>query len=160
MLPAVGGLVRSARLQMLATAPVGRRLFRCPVYRRFGYDYWQQLDTGELVVGGARDRGGESEWTSVAELSESVQAHLDDLVREVASEPESGPVEVTHRWAGIVGYTASGLPLVRALGDGIFVAGGYCGTGNVIGAIAGRAIVELALDGSSGQAELFDSAAT
>ncbi len=154
VVPALGPSVRSARLQMLATAPLDETVAPRPVYRRYGLDYWQQLASGEIVLGGCRDAGGEAEWTNEADPSDAVQRALDRLLR-------SGPgvdARVTHRWAGIVGYTASGLPIVRAAGKGLFVAGGYNGTGNVVGALAARGLVGLALDGRSELAALIDGA--
>jgi len=154
VVPALRGVVRSVRLQMLATARLGRVVASRPVYRRHGFDYWQQAVTGEVVLGGCRDIGGESEWTTDATPSAPVQGALDRLLRTIV-----GPdAVVTHRWAGIVGYTTTGLPAVRAVAPGVFVAAGYCGTGNVIGALAGRALVELALEGSSTLAQLLDGA--
>ena len=153
VVPSLSGVVRSARLQMLATVPVADRVTDRPVYRRYGYDYYQQLPSGELAVGGARDAGGEAEWTTVATTSPTVQGALDRLLGDTIGVD----ARVTHRWAGVVGYTASGLPVVREVTPGVFAAGGYCGTGNVIGWIAGRALVELALDGRSASAELFDA---
>ncbi|MHB1988733.1 MAG: NAD(P)/FAD-dependent oxidoreductase [Acidimicrobiales bacterium] len=152
LLPALASSVRSARLQMLATAATPSVIAARPVYRRYGYDYYQQLPGGQLVVGGARDVGGDAEWTVAAETSAPVQGALDRLCVETIGVD----LAVTHRWAGVVGYTRSGLPLVREYAPGLFVAGGYCGTGNVIGRIAGRALVELALDGHSKAAQLFD----
>lgn len=55
LLPELKGRVRTARLQMLATAPVAMRYTR-PVYRRWGYDYWQQLPDGRIALGDARRR--------------------------------------------------------------------------------------------------------
>ncbi len=152
LLPSLEGVVRSARLQMLATEPLGRIVAERPVYRRYGYDYYQQVPTGELLLGGARDLGGEGEWTTKAHPGPVVQSVLERLAEQLG-----GPARVSHRWAGVVGFTASGLPVVREVDDGVFAAGGYCGTGNLIGRIAGRALVELALDGSSEMAELFDA---
>jgi hypothetical protein len=52
---------------------------------------------------------------------------------------------VTHRWAASVGYTGSGLPFLGEVRDRVWAAGGYCGTGNVIGALCGRAAAARAL---------------
>jgi gamma-glutamylputrescine oxidase len=41
LMPELKGRVRTARLQMLATAPAPEVKFTLPVYRRYGYDYWQ-----------------------------------------------------------------------------------------------------------------------
>jgi glycine/D-amino acid oxidase-like deaminating enzyme len=55
LLPELAGEVTTRRLQMLATAPdVGVVLSR-PVYRRWGLDWYQQLPTGEVLLGGGRD---------------------------------------------------------------------------------------------------------
>lgn len=152
LVPVLDGSVRSARLQMLATTPLGHEVASRPVYRRYGLDYWQQLATGEVVLGGCRDLGGADEWTTEAVPSESVQRGLDRLLA-------SGlgiHAQVTHRWAGIVAYTANRLPVVREVTPGLFVAGAYSGTGNVIGPLAARGLVELALDGRSELASLLD----
>lgn len=157
LLPELAGVVRSARLQMLATAPLGERVTDRLAYCRHGYDYYQQLASGELLLGGCRDIGGESEWTNEALPSPAVQLALDALLAQLVGPIGLPTPPVTHRWAGIVGYTRSGLPVMRRVADGVYAAGGYCGTGNVIGRIAGRALVELALDGQSAMAELFDA---
>jgi glycine/D-amino acid oxidase-like deaminating enzyme len=178
LLPSLRGSVRSARLQMLATAPIAHRITDHVVARRNGYDYYRQLPSGEIVLGGGRDIGGEAEWVDgvapqASETSEEVQAWLDSLLGEVAAQrADAGLAEagagvggragaaqapvVTHRWAGIAGYTESGLPVLRAMGDGIYAAGGYSGTGNLVGRLAGVALAELALHGRSAIAELFD----
>ena len=51
--PQFEGKVRTARLEMLATAPFPFRFSR-PVYTAFGDIYWQQLTNGSLVVAHGR----------------------------------------------------------------------------------------------------------
>lgn len=41
LIPELKGRVRTARLQMLATCPAPEVKLALPVYRRYGYDYWQ-----------------------------------------------------------------------------------------------------------------------
>jgi glycine/D-amino acid oxidase-like deaminating enzyme len=145
VLPQLAGRVRTARLQMLATAPLtehGR--LPCPVYGRWGYDYAQQLPSGRLFVGGGRDRFVEDEWTTDAEPTEPVQAYIDTVAARMAG----GPVQVTDRWAASVGFTPDGRPLCTTVADGVVAIGGYNGTGNLIGPVAARAAVALALDGT------------
>jgi glycine/D-amino acid oxidase-like deaminating enzyme len=54
---------------------------------------------------------------------------------------------ITHRWAGLFGNTSDRLPLVGPVPgkDGVWVAAGYAGRGNVMGLacgeMLGRAIV-------------------
>lgn len=144
LVPEVAGRVRSTRLQMLATAPTDEVEIPCPVYARWGYDYWQQLPTGEVVLGGCRDLFADDEWGAPAEPSADVQRALDVVLADVVG-VRAAPV--THRWAGVVGYTADGLPVVDEIRAGVWAVGGYSGTGNVVGAVAGRGAVRLALEG-------------
>jgi gamma-glutamylputrescine oxidase len=134
------GRVRSTRLQMLGTAPAAPRFPR-PVYFRWGYDYWQQLPDGRVVLGGGRDRYVEAEWGAGAEPSEEVQDGLEALLRG----PLGVEAPVTHRWAGVVGYTDDFLPVFEAVRPGVLAVGGQNGHGNVIGSAAARAAAQIAL---------------
>ena len=58
VLPELAGRVRTARLQMLATAPAPEVSFPRPVYRRWGYEYWQQLPNGSIALGDHTPLGG------------------------------------------------------------------------------------------------------
>ncbi|MEP7002420.1 MAG: FAD-dependent oxidoreductase, partial [bacterium] len=131
LLPELSPEVRTARLQMLATAPTNEVQFARPVYARWGYDYWQQRPDGAIALGGARDVGGEAEWTHEVATSERVQAALEHRLRKQLG--VSAPV--THRWAASVSYTLNELPIVREVRDGVWAIGGYSGTGNVIGSL-------------------------
>jgi glycine/D-amino acid oxidase-like deaminating enzyme len=141
LLPELAPVVRPVRLQMLATAPTHDVSVPRPVYLRDGYEYWQQLPDGRVAVGGFRDVGGADEETEDASPTAAVQAAIELLLRERIG--VSAPV--TARWAATVGYTRSGLPFVGQVRDGVYAAGGYCGTGNVVGALCGRALAALAL---------------
>jgi gamma-glutamylputrescine oxidase len=142
--------VRPTRGQVVVTAPLGEELYRCPHYARYGYDYWQQTPDLRLVVGGFRDTAVDEEWTAREETTPGIQARLDAYAEELAG----GPVEITHRWAGIFGMTENLLPVVGRVRDGVWAACGYSGHGNVLGlacgelvgrAIAGRPAPELSL---------------
>jgi glycine/D-amino acid oxidase-like deaminating enzyme len=143
LLPQLAGRVRTARLQMLATAPVQTGRLPCPVYGRWGYDYAQQLPDGRLFVGGGRDRFLGEEWTHAVAPTPAVQAHIETVARRMAGTP----VDVTHRWAASVGFTSDDRPLCTGVDEGVVAVGGYNGTGNLVGPVAARAAVALALDG-------------
>ncbi|MCU1594332.1 MAG: FAD-dependent oxidoreductase, partial [Frankiales bacterium] len=112
------------------------------VYQRDGYEYWQQLPDGRIAMGGFRDLGGDEEETSSDQPSEPVQAALDGLLRRLGI-----AAEVTHRWAASVGYTDDALPYLGEVRQGVWAAGGYCGTGNVVGALCARQLVSNVLGG-------------
>jgi gamma-glutamylputrescine oxidase len=149
VLPELAGRVRTARLQMLATAPTTERVMACPMYSREGYEYWQQTPDGRIAVGGFRDKAGASEWTHDASPTAAVQSMLERFLRETLGVH----APITHRWAASAGYSDNGLPVLQEVRAGVFAIGGYSGTGNVIGALCGRAIVALAVDGDRRPAE-------
>lgn len=144
VLPSLDGRVRTARLQMLATSPLGPPVVPCPVYGRWGYDYVQQSPDGRLFAGGGRDRFVDDEWTDATDPTPGVQAHIE----QVAARFLGVPFEVTHRWAASVGFTADGRPLCTEVAPGVVAVGGYNGTGNLVGPVAARAALAYALDGT------------
>jgi len=151
LLPALAGRVRTARLQMVATVPLPRVRFPHPVYMRYGYEWWQQLPDGRIALGGFRDRAGGPEWTHAAEPHATVQEMIDGFLRGTLGVD----APVTHRWAASVGYTDDGLPVLDEVERGVWACGGYSGTGNVVGAICGRAAAQLAVSGRSELAGVF-----
>jgi len=140
LVPELSGRVRSARLQMLGTAPTTEVALTCLVSARYGFDFWQQLPDGSVVVGGGRDRALEAEWTASNEPTVVVQDYLDGILRERLQVR----APITHRWAATVSYTGTGLPVLEEVRTGVWAFGGYCGTGNLLGALCGRAAARAA----------------
>lgn len=134
ILPELDGRIRTARLQMLATAPAPEVAFDRPVYWRHGYEYWQQLPDRTIALGGFRDQERENEWTLDGEPTESMQSRIETFLREQLR--VTAPV--THRWAASVGYTKDGLPVCEEVRPKIWAVGGYNGTGNIVGALTAR----------------------
>jgi glycine/D-amino acid oxidase-like deaminating enzyme len=145
ILPELAGAVRDVRLQMLATEPATEIRLARPVYARYGYDYWHQLPDGRVAVGGWRDRTIATEWTDEVAVTEVVQRGLETILRDRIGVH----AKVSHRWAGTVAYTATGLPIIRQVHPGVWAIGGYCGTGNIIGALCGRGVAQLAALGQT-----------
>lgn len=151
VLPELEGRVRTARLQMLGTAPADDVEVPQPVYVRYGYDYFQQLPDRSIALGGFRDRFEDQEWTYDATPSLAIQTTLESYLRKSIGTS----AEITHRWAASVGYTDGPLPVCEEVRSGVWAIGGYSGTGNLVGALAGRAVAALALGQSSELAPLF-----
>jgi gamma-glutamylputrescine oxidase len=145
VVPELAGRVRTVRLQMIGTAPATDVHYERPVYSRYGLDYWQQLRDGRIALGGFRDVGGDTEWTHDARPSAEVQAAIERCLRERVR--TSAPI--THRWAALVSYTDDGLPVAEEVRRGVWATGAYNGTGNVVGALCGRAVAQLAVSGST-----------
>ncbi|WP_375476915.1 NAD(P)/FAD-dependent oxidoreductase [uncultured Jatrophihabitans sp.] len=149
LLPQLRGRVRTARLQMLSTAPLAEARLPCPVYSRHGYDYAQQRPDGRLFVGGGRDLFAADEWSADAEPTGQVQRWIEAVAARMAGEATGALPAVEHRWAASVGFTLDARPLCTMVDDGVVAVGGYNGTGNLVGPVAARAAVALALDGAA-----------
>ncbi len=141
LLPELADEVRTARLQMCATAPTRAGVLRRPVYRRWGWDYAQQRPDGALLLGGFRDAALEEEWTHDDAPTAVIQGCLERWLR--VDLGVSAPV--THRWGARVAYTPNGAPICRMVRPGVFAIGAYSGTGNVVGALCARRAVRWAL---------------
>ena len=140
LLPELAPRVRIARLQMLATTPVLPIRWPQPCYARYGYDYWQQLPDGRLLVGGYRDHHVHDEWTESDTPTDAIQSLLDRHVRDTLGVH----AQITHRWAASVSYTDTELPIFEQVRPGVWAIGAYSGTGNVVGAMCGRAAARAA----------------
>jgi gamma-glutamylputrescine oxidase len=118
--------IQPRRAQMLASAPQGRTLSERPTYSHFGYRYWRQMPTGEMLIGGWRDTAMEVEVGYDEQPNEPIQVHLERHLRQLGGEGE-----VTHRWAGTMGFTDSGLPLVGPVEGmpNVYLCAGYNGHG-------------------------------
>jgi len=118
--------IQPRRAQMLASAPDAARLSDLPTYSHFGYRYWRQLQTGQVLVGGWRDTAYEVEVGYDEQPTAGIQAHLDAQLKSMGAQ-----APVTHRWAGTMGFTESGLPLVGPV-DGmknVYICAGFNGHG-------------------------------
>jgi gamma-glutamylputrescine oxidase len=143
LVPELDARIRATRGQVLVTEPLPKLVFPRPHYARRGYDYWQQTPERRLVIGGSRDVGLDDEWTEEEATTAPVQERIESLVRKLLGRSP----RVTHRWAGIWGTTDDLLPFVGAVPgqDGVWVAAGYSGHGNVLGFACGGLVARALL---------------
>ena len=140
VLPELAPRVRTARLQMLATAPAHDVIIPRPIYWRDGFEYWQQLPDGGVALGGFRDTEIDAEWTCDATPTPGIQQRLEQFLREHIGTH----AEITHRWAASVAYTHTGLPICEEVRSGVFAIGAYSGTGNIVGVVCAQDAVDWA----------------
>ena len=138
LLGSLEGLIVPTRGQVIATEPLGESLFEVPHYGRHGFDYWHQPEDGRIVAGGFRDVSLQDEFTADEVTTPLVQDALEEFVTGLVGRP----LRVDYRWAGIFGMVLDFLPVVgRVPGrEGLWVAGGYSGHGNVLGLACGEAV--------------------
>ena len=149
LLGPIEGLIIPTRGQVIATEPVPDRLFEVPHYGRHGFDYWHQDEDGRIVAGGFRDVSFDTEFTADEQLTEPVQNALHAFVDGLVGRE----LRVDYAWAGIFGMVMDFLPVVGRVPelDGVWVAGGYSGHGNVLGFACG----ELVAKAVTGTTQLF-----
>jgi len=107
--------IHPARAQMLEALVDPAPRWPQPVYTRGGADYWRDLGDGRILLGGCRDAGGAAEACDDARPSDVVQAALDGLLRSLV--PETSRVQVTRRWAGLMGFTPDERPVAGPIDD-------------------------------------------
>ncbi len=156
LIPELDDAIWPARGQVVATEPLADQLFDYPHYARHGFDYWQQLPDRRIVLGGFRDFSILSEMTDEEVTTQAIQDALDAFLVELLGELP----RVEYRWAGIFGLTQDLLPLVGRVPehDGVWVAAGYSGHGNVMGFMCGRLVADAILGRADPLLELFDPA--
>jgi gamma-glutamylputrescine oxidase len=148
------GLIVPTRGQMIATEPLSERLFDRPHYGRHGFDYWQQRPDGRILVGGFRDSALHEEFTTDETTTPAIQGALESFVAELVGRR----LRVDYRWAGLFGLVMDFLPVVGQVPgeEGVWVAGGYSGHGNVLGLLCGELVAEAMLGRGAPELALFD----
>lgn len=139
LVPDYAGRVRARRLHMVATEPLPPALEHL-VYARWGYEYLQQRPDGRILAGGFSDVDGDGSYTD----SDSGSPEIWERVERYLRDDLGADGGVSHRWAGVVGYSDDSLPYVGEVPGrpGLYVSGGYSGVGNVPGFMCGRDIAD------------------
>jgi gamma-glutamylputrescine oxidase len=142
--------VRAVRGQMLATAPIVRRVFPRPAYAHRGYRYWRQRSDGRVLVGGWRDTAAREELGEEERTTERIQSQLERFLRAHCAD-----ATVTHRWAGTMGFSHDALPYVGRLEDGVLVNAGFTGHGMAFATATGELVADLARGAQRTETDLF-----
>jgi gamma-glutamylputrescine oxidase len=142
--------VRPVRGQMLATAPVTRRVFERPAYANRGYRYWRQRPDGRLLVGGWRETAEDEEVGEEERTTPRIQQQLERFLREHCAD-----ATVTHRWAGTMGFSHDALPYVGRLDSGVFVNAGFTGHGMAFATATGELVAALLRGEKRNETDLF-----
>ncbi len=156
LVPTLDAVMQPVHGQVLVTEPLGTRLYDCPHSARHGFDYWQQTPEGNLVLGGRRDASLEAEYTNDEVITDTIQRALESFAEQLIGEPP----RVVHRWAGIFGAIDDRLPLAGRIPgrEGLWVAAGYSGRGNVLGLACGELVAGAILGRPAPELQLFDPA--
>ena len=93
--PRARSRVRARRLHMVATEPLSERLVDCPVYARWGFEYFQQPPDGRLLAGGFSDLDGDGSYTDRYEGNPAVWERIERYLAETL-----GVRARSARWVG------------------------------------------------------------
>lgn len=127
LLPMLAPVVVPRRGQMLSTAPLAERLDPRPVYANYGYQYWRQMPDGRLVIGGWRNLDFDGETGFDTNPTPAIQTAIEGGVRDLFP----GGATLERRWAGTMGFSRDGRPLVGWLDAArhLAVCAGFTGHG-------------------------------
>lgn len=162
--PFFRGKVHPQRGQIQVSEPAPL-VFPVAGYSHFGYYYFRQVPEANLpgmgrwLIGGARHlnfaaEAGHTDENVTAKVQADIAAYTAQYFPELANVP------ISHRWAGTMGFTDDGLPLVGELPDlpGVFYCVGFNGHGMGLGIkVAERAFGLMAEGVHPG---IFDGART
>lgn len=168
LLPQFEDIVKPRRGQMLGLAANGRTL-AASYYANDGSEYFRQAADGTIVVGGCRTYFAEEEVGFEDRVTARVQDALERFARAMLGYGANEELPITSRWAGTMGFSPDGLPLIGpvALGEGgtddrsltrkaslhstnspVWFCGGFTGHGMSMGYKAAHAAVDAMLQGS------------
>ncbi|HEX2622845.1 MAG TPA: FAD-dependent oxidoreductase, partial [Phototrophicaceae bacterium] len=109
------GKVTPIRAQCLVTEPLDAPVINTCGYSDYGYMYYRMTFDGRLLIGGGRKQNKPLENdTTDDRINTPVQSVLDAYLKDRFPEVTA---PVGRRWAGIMGFTPDGLPLVGTLPD-------------------------------------------
>jgi glycine/D-amino acid oxidase-like deaminating enzyme len=114
-----------------------------PCYANFYLDYFRQTPSGQLLIGGFRQVEKATEVGTSDHITGPIQSALHDFV--ITHLPQFTDAKVTHRWSGVMGFSADGQPMVGALPDDpqVFFAGGYTAHGVGLAFHTGKRLVDV-----------------
>ncbi|MEL7473587.1 MAG: FAD-binding oxidoreductase [Planctomycetota bacterium] len=140
-------LVQANRGQMLAVRAPDLRL-DASYYANFGGEYFRATHDGHLVIGGFRKSDAPAERTQSDAVSDVVQSRLQSLAERLLAAPP-GALGAAARWAGSMGFSVDGMPLIGPVGADrlVWFCGGYTGHGMSLGVRCAEAAIDAMLDG-------------
>ena len=139
------GAIVPARGQILVTQPLPP-LLPFSFGNNFDKEYGRQTPTGQLLCGGYRRLDiGEGLGTYEERVTAPVLSGIARCLDELFPALRGNGVKIMRAWAGIMGFTADGLPLIGryAPAPGLTVAAGFNGGGFSWGAAVGIIVADV-----------------
>ncbi|MBC7415763.1 MAG: FAD-binding oxidoreductase [Herminiimonas sp.] len=134
--------IEPARGQVLVTEPIPDLAWRGCHHFDEGFYYFRNVGN-RILLGGGRNRDFQGERTTEIAVTAPIQEVLQLMLEKIILPDRT--VAVTHRWAGLMGFTVDKQPVVQKLSPHVAVGFGCNGMGVALGAeIATRTAALLA----------------
>lgn len=144
LLPELADRIIPNRGQMLALRAPSARLDHA-YYANHGGEYIRPVAHGLIAVGGCRASDAAAERLAPDEPTPAIQSRIEAFAADLLG----GSFEVVHRWAGTMGFTPDGLPLIGPLcSPRLWVCAGFNGHGMSLAVRSTRAAIDAIFDGS------------
>ncbi len=100
-----------------------------PCYANFVLDYFRQVPSGELIIGGFRQLQKDTELGFSDQISDIIQNALENFI--LHHIPKARNAKITHRWTGVMGFSVDGQPMIGSLPEDpqIYFVGGFTAHG-------------------------------
>lgn len=102
LLPEFSQIIKPQRGQIIVTAPMPQ-MIQGPCYLTQHLCYFRQFQTGEILIGGFRNKDAENENTAVDQTTEKIQTALEDFAKTYFDNTKD--IQINHRWSGIMGFS-------------------------------------------------------
>jgi glycine/D-amino acid oxidase-like deaminating enzyme len=132
--------VQPARAQVLITKPIENLSIKGTFHLDKGYYYFRNIDD-RILLGGGRNLDFKGEETTDLNQSTLIQNKLEELLTTIIL--PNTPLEIDHRWSGIMGIGNTKNPVVKQLGNHMFCGVRLGGMGVAIGSLIGKDLAGL-----------------
>lgn len=134
--------IKPGRGQVLITSPIALK-FKGVFHFDEGFFYFRNVGN-RVLFGGGRNIDFMGEETTELQTTKRIQDRLEELLYSVILPDTS--FEIEHRWAGIMGFSNSKLPIVQKSSANVVVGFGCNGMGVALGSETGRETAQLLLE--------------
>jgi len=132
--------IQPCRGQVLVTGPIKGFKIKGTFHFDQGYYYFRNLNN-RLLLGGARNKDFEGEYTDQLEISQPIQQELEHFIKKHLL--PGLDFTITDRWSGIMAMGKEKLPIVKALSNRTFCSVRMSGMGVALAPETGLQIAEI-----------------
>ncbi|WP_420320829.1 NAD(P)/FAD-dependent oxidoreductase [Flagellimonas sp.] len=132
--------VLPARAQVLVTKPIKNLKIKGTFHLDEGYYYFRNI-ADRILFGGGRNLDFKTEETTAFGQTSIVQNKLEELLQNVILPNQ--PVEIDHRWSGIMGVGQQKTPIVKPISNNVYCGVRLGGMGVALGSLVGKELAEF-----------------